>query len=310
MKRLHFMLLVLAASAILVGCGGNTNQITPTVEAKTESAADSRKNEEENAENKPEPTKEAAAFEEITVIDNEKCLVKITDLDPDNGWGYTVKAYVENRSAEKNFMFSVKSAAVNGIETDPLFATTVAAGKKSREEISFFDQSLYAPDVGNFTDIELVFLVTDSDDWSADNIAQETVHIYPYGEEKAAKYVRSAQPGDVVLADNDAVSVIVTGVETNSFGGYTVNLYLVNKTDDELMFAVDDVSVNGFMADPFWASSVQGGKVSFSSMSWSSDTLEKNEITTVEEIEMTLRASDYNNWSAPDVLNETVTFKP
>ena len=113
MKRLHFMLLVLAASAILVGCGGNTNQITPTVEAKTESAADSRKNEEENAENKPEPTEEAAAFEEITVIDNEKCLVKITDLDPDNGWGYTVKAYVENRSAEKNFMFSVKSAAVS-----------------------------------------------------------------------------------------------------------------------------------------------------------------------------------------------------
>ena len=35
MKRLHFMLLVLAASAILVGCGGNTNQITPTVQGKT-----------------------------------------------------------------------------------------------------------------------------------------------------------------------------------------------------------------------------------------------------------------------------------
>lgn len=302
MRKLRILLLVLAASAILAGCGGAANESAPTAEPRQSGT--------EKTETTPEPTEEPAEFEEIIVVDNEECLVKITEIDPDNRWGYTLKTYIENRSEEKNYRFSVDGAAVNGIETDPFFSTTVAAGKKSMEEIQFSDESLYAPDVGDFTDIELTFTVSDSDDWSADDIAEETIHVYPHGEENAASYVRAAQTGDVVLADDDSVSVIVTGIDPDGFWGYTVNLYLVNKTDRELMFAADDVSVNGFMADPFWARSVHGGKVSFTSMSWSDSTFENNGITAVEEIEMTLRVSDYSNWSAPEVFNGIVTIRP
>lgn len=310
MKKRRILLLTLAMSVLLAACGGSAEE---TVPAGTEAAETAEKTEfsaKPESEASSIPTEAPEAFEEITVVDNEECAIRITGIDPDDVWGYTIKACFENRSAEKNYMFSVQTAAINGIEADPFFATTIAAGKKGNSKIQFSNEELYGPDVGSFTDIEITFRVYDSDDWTADAVALETVHIYPYGEENIKHYVRAAQPQDIILADNDSVCVIVTGFTEDSIWGYTANVYLVNKTDRELMFAADDVSVNGFMADPFWARSLSGGKVCFTSMSWSDSTLEENGIENVEEIEMTLRAYDTNDWSAKDVLNETVTLKP
>ena len=76
------------------------------------------------------------------------------------------------------------------------------------------------------------------------------------------------------------------------------------------MFSVDEASVNGYMADPFYANSVSAGKCAFSSMSWSDTTLEENGITEVEEIEMLFRAYDADNWTGDDFANQTITLNP
>ena len=143
-----------------------------------------------------------------------------------------------------------------------------------------------------------------------DAVAKETVHVYPYGEDKVTKFVREAQSSDTVVVDNEKVSVIVTDYDEDGFWGYTVNLFLVNKTDKELTYSVDEASVNGFMADPFWATSVGAGKVAFASMSWSDSDFEDNDITTVEEIEMKFKIYDSEDWSADAIFNEVVTLNP
>ena len=102
----------------------------------------------------------------------------------------------------------------------------------------------------------------------------------------------------------------VTDYDEDGFWGYTVNLFLVNKTDKELTYSVDEASVNGFMADPFWATSVGAGKVAFASMSWSDSDFEDNDITTVEEIEMKFNIYDSEDWSADAIFNEVVTLNP
>lgn len=249
-------------------------------------------------------------FEEITVIDNEACTIKITGIDPDNLWGYTLKAHLENKSADKTYMFSVEDAAVNGVCCSSLFAQEVAAGKKANSDISLSVDELQKNGIKDFTDIELSFRVYDSNDWTADAVAHEAVHIYPYGEEKATKYERAVKDTDNVIIDNAYVSVIVTGYEKDTLFGYAVNLFLVNKTDKNIMFCVDEASVNGYMADPFYAASVPGTKCCFSEMTWSSETLEKNGITDIEEIEILVRAYDNDNWFAEDLANQKVTLKP
>ena len=316
MKKLLPILLIITVVFMFSACGGsdessapqNTDQNTE----QAEEAADSGEAEEASSDSEAasEPVEEVPEFEEITVVDNDECTIKITGLDPDGFWGYTLDTYLENKSEDKTYMFSVISASVNGVESDPFFATEVAAGKKKNDSISFLDDSLKNNGVGDITDLEMTFKVYNSDDWSDDDAARETVQVYPLGEDKATKFKREDLDSDTVLVDNDNIKVVVTGYEDDSIWGYSVNLYLENKTDEELMYAVDDVSVNGFMADPFWAKSVGPGKVAFTSMSFSDSDFEENSITEVNEIEMKFKVYDSEEWSDDNVYSDTITLKP
>ena len=115
---------------------------------------------------------------------------------------------------------------------------------------------------------------------------------------------------EILLADTQNVQVKITAAETNSFFGYSLKVYLENKTDKELIFTVDDVSVNGFMCDPFWAESVAAGKKSNTSISWFASDFEDNGIQEVEEITFTLRVYDSNDFLAEDVFRDTITIQP
>ena len=313
MKRIIVAIMVIFLAFSFWGCSSSSTE-KPIVQKEnkvTEISNAIEENEPIAAETKePEPEIAEISFEELIVVDNDECAITITEIDPDNLWGYTVKVKLENKSADKTYMFSVQSASVNGVQSDPLFATEVAPGKKSNNDICFLDDSLKDIGIQEITDIEITFKVYDSNDWTADAVALETVHIYPIGEEKATVFKRESQPSDTVLFDDANVSVIIIGYTDDPIWGYSVNLYLVNKTDIPLMYAVEEVSVNGYMADPFWAKEVQPGKVAFATMSWSDTTFEENDITQVEEIEMLFNVYDSNDWMADKLINETVTLKP
>lgn len=312
MIKIVTTLLLSALLLSLTACGGETSTNTPNDNPASSQIKESLGN------NKGAETKDTEAnnnenqitFKEVVAIDNAECMVKITGIDPDSLWGYTLKAQLENKSTDKTYMFSVESASINGVRCDPLFSTTVASGKKAYKDIDFNPKVLNENGIGEYTDIELTLKVQDSNDWSADPVGRETIHVYPYGAEKAVAFVRKAQANDNVIIDNEHVTVIVTGYENDELWGYTVNLFLLNKTDKTVMFSVDEASVNGFMIDPFFATSVSAGKCAFSSMSWSDTTLEKNGITKVEQIEATFRAHDADNFMGEDFANKVITLNP
>ena len=325
MKRITTLLITFLLLSVLAACGEGAQtskgEDTATNDKETVSTSQSELTQDDGevqTENPPQSdsSKEDAqpqneiTFTELVAVDNEECSIKITGIEPDSLWGYALKAQLENKSSEKTYMFSVENAAVNGVQCDPFFASEVAVGKKANEEISFSNDVLAENGIDEYTDIELTFRVYDSNDWTADAVARETVHIYPYGEDKAAKFVRESQPSDNVIIDNDFVTVIVTGYKDDEIWGYTANLFLLNKTDKTVMFSVDDASVNGFMADPFYATSVSAGKCAFSSMAWSDTTLEENGITEVEEIEVLFRAYDADDFMGEDFANEVITLNP
>lgn len=249
-------------------------------------------------------------FTELLVVDNDACTIKITGIDPDNWMGFSLKVYLENKTSDKTLMYSVDSASVNGLASDPFWAMEVNAGKKANSTISFMDSELKEQGVTEYTDIELSFRVYDFDDWMSDAVAEVTVHVYPYGADNVQAFQREAQSGDVLLVDNEHLSVTVTGCGMDPIWGYTVKLYIVNKTDKTLMLSAESASINGFMADPFWAVEVAPGKSAASDVSWFTTTLEENGITDVEEIELTLTAYDSNDWSADRLLNQTCTIIP
>lgn len=152
--------------------------------------------------------------------------------------------------------------------------------------------------------------VYDSNDWSAPDIYKDRLSLYPLGKENVSIVERKAQPKDLVIVNNDQISCMIIGFGEDSIWGYTAHLYLVNKTDKTIMFSVEEGSVNGYMIDPFWAKEVPPHARCYSDMYWSSSAFEENDITKVEEIELTFRAYDSNNWSAPNIFTEKRTIKP
>ncbi|MCD7837334.1 MAG: hypothetical protein LUG65_00280 [Clostridiales bacterium] len=315
MKKFLALFLSLSLALSLAACGSNSvssdqqeaSSGLSAEEAEDESSEVSEANENETSKN-DEQTE--ITFEELVVVDNDECTITITGLDPNNIWGYAVDAQFENKSSDKTYMFSVESASVNGVSSDPYFASEVTAGNKSNEEINFPDSDLAEYGVEEFTDIVITFRVYDSDDWEAEDAAYETVHIYPYGEENVVAFVREARDTDNVIIDNDYVTVIVTGYEYDDIWGYTVNLYYENKTDTEVMLSVDDASVNGYMIDPFYAETVAAQTCAFSEVSWYEEELEENGISEVEEIAFQLTAYDNEDWTGDYFVNETITLNP
>ena len=50
---------------------------------------------------------EEISFKEKVFVDNENCTFKITGVEPDSFWGYTLNAELENKT-DKNLMFSLE----------------------------------------------------------------------------------------------------------------------------------------------------------------------------------------------------------
>ncbi len=115
---------------------------------------------------------------------------------------------------------------------------------------------------------------------------------------------------EMVLVDNETTVVKVTAIDEQGFWGYTLKVYLENKTDKELMFAVDSVSVNGFMCDPFWAATVAAGKKANESISFSEGDLTENGIEKVEQIQFTLLVYDSGDPLADNLIEQEFTIKP
>ena len=306
MKKLLALLLALLMMFSFVACEKDSDKDTDKDDDKS-SVTDKN----DGSGEKEDDDKELEfVFEETVVVDNDECLIKITDIDSEDFFGYTLKAELENKSSDKTYVFSVDSASVNGVQCSPLFYSEIAAGKKAKEDISFGGDQLEEKGITEYTDIELTFRVYDSEDWMADDIAVETVNIYPYGEENATKFVRESKDTDNVIMDNEYAKVTVIECGKDEFWGYTASLYIENKSDKTLMISADDVAVNGYMADPLFATSVSEGKVAFSSMSWSDETFEENGITDVEEIEFTLTVTDADDWLADSFAEEVITLNP
>ena len=115
---------------------------------------------------------------------------------------------------------------------------------------------------------------------------------------------------EIVLVDNEDITVKVTGINEDTIWGYALTVYLENKTDKNLMFSLSDVSVNGFMCDPLWAETVAAGKRSHSDISWMSSSFEENGITDVETITLPIRVYDADDLTTEYLIEDTFTLNP
>ena len=249
----------------------------------------------------------ASDFSQV-LIDNDDLYFAIKSVRDNAALGYEWKVYVENRT-DRNLMFSFEKVSVNGVMCDPFWAEVINAGKKGNCEITWMRDSLQEKQIGDVTEVDFTLNVYNDDDYTEAALIHDPFTIFPLGEENAFAAVREPAAADHVLVDDDNCAVIITGYEPDNSWGYAMKLYLVNKTDHDMVFSIDNSSVNGIMCDPFWAEIVCAGKASYSTVLWDKSALAENDIAEVKEISLPLRVYADENIADPYV-NETFELTP
>lgn len=293
MKKIFALILAMAMVFSFAACG----------EKKTDDA--------KGADVKGEVKKELTLveFEPVEVINNEQCAITISDYVIDDIWGTQVVVTLENKTNDKNLSFDIASASVNGVTCSVFMIEDLEPGETLETEVSIYGENLEALGIEEFTDVKFAFEVSDSDDLFADPIAVEVVHVYPYGEENAYKFVREAQSTDVVIMDNEYARVLVVGAENEEIlDWYEVYIYIENKSDKVLCLYAEEATVNGKETDPIFFPTVEVGEVTLDTCTWVG--LTEMGITSVEEIEFDLFLTDYDDWVGDDLAVEHVVYNP
>lgn len=259
---------------------------------------------------KDESEKQSEDPNAMVLVENDECLIKLTKIDPLDKDGYTLSILFENKSEHKTYTLSLDNIAVNGVQIAEYMSCEALSGKKVKDEIEISDNLLKEIGITEFTNIELMLKVYDSNDWSADYIVYEAIHIYPEGKENAQKYVHKASETDNVIVNNEYISVIVTSMEYEEDGDYVVGFYLENKTENSVYFTSDEDAVNGYVINGTFYKNLLPYLCTYTEMVFESDDLKENGINTVDEIEMFLKVKDNNDWLAEPYYNGLIKLVP
>ena len=113
-----------------------------------------------------------------------------------------------------------------------------------------------------------------------------------------------------VLVDRDDLFFAIKEVRSDTTLGYTWKVYIENRTDKNLMFSFEKVSVNGVMCDPFWAEVITGGRKGNCDITWMRDALESRSIGDVYEVNFTLNVYNDDDYTEAPLMRDPFTVFP
>lgn len=192
-----------------------------------------------------------------------------------------------------------------------------AAGQPAPVEITRADFTLNVYNDDDYTEAPLMhepFTVyplakSSSADAAAGEVSADTAAPGEVPADAGKPFVRQPSESDLVLVDNADCQIVVTGYDPDNSWGYAVHLYLLNKTNEDLIFSAEQTSVNGILCEPYWAEIVTAGNSAFSTVLWDNAALEENKITEVKEISLPLRVYSDRDAANPYV-NEIFELRP
>lgn len=242
-------------------------------------------------------------IEEQVLLDKEGIVITAKEYVDDAIWGEGIKLQIENNSTQ-DVMVSCKALIVNNYMISDLFATEMAAGKKSNETLYLSSTELEAAGIDSVGQIEIYFHVYDTNTY-ADLFVSDCVTI------KTSQYENmDTTPDDLgtELYNNGGIRIVGKAVDENSFWGAGILVYCENKSGKNIQITVDDVSVNGFMIEPVFAATVYNNKMAFSDITIFSSDLEENGISSINEMQLKFNIFDADTFDTIATTG-TISFK-
>ena len=290
-------------AAMALGSGqsdsGETKQIVSNEESETTGVDESTPDSSEDSETSSGVT---VTIDEQVLLDQDGIVVTATEYVTGSIWGDGIKLLLENNS-DKDITVSCNALIVNDYMITDLFASGIAAGKKSNETLYLSSTQLKAAGIENVGKIEIYFHVFDSSTYDT-LLDTECVTI------QTSEYANmDTMPNDAgtELYNQDGIKIVGKTVDENSFWGTAILLYIENNSGKNVGITVDDMSINGFMMNPFFSTTVYDGKKAIDDITVFSSDLEKNGIESIEEVELKFHIYDTDSYSTI-TDSEPITF--
>ena len=240
-------------------------------------------------------------IEEKVILDKDGVVITAKEYVYDSIWGEGIKLLIENKS-DKTLTVGCNALIVNNYMISDLFVEEVAAGKKANETLYLSSSELQAAGIESVGQIEIYFHVYESESYD-DVIESEHVTI------QTSQYANmDTTPNDIgtELLNEKGIKVVGKTVDENSFWGAGILLYCENKSGKNIRISVEEMSINGFMINPFFSAGVYDGKMAIDSITIFSSDLEENDIEKIEEVELKFKVYDEDTY---DTIIETEVIK-
>lgn len=244
----------------------------------------------------------AVTIEEQLLIEQDGIKITATEYVKDSIWGDGIKLLLENNS-DKTVMVGCNALIVNNYMITDLFASEVAAGKKANETMYLSSSALNAAGIDVVGQVEVYFHVYDSS--SYDTIFDsECITI------RTSEYANmDITPDDAGAELYNAGGIRIVGktVDEDSFWGTAIVLYCENTSGKNVGISVEEMSINGFMMNPLFSTTIYDGKMSIDDITIFSSDLEENGIESIEEVELKFHIYDADTYSTI-ADSEPITF--
>ena len=304
MKRSQVLAIVMAVCLFMSFALGSSSTSTESTKAITGTgdAADDSGSKEADVTTKAKPA--TPTIEEAVVYDVDGIKITAKEYVTDSIWGDGIKFLIENDTT-KNIMVGCNALIVNNYMISDLFATEVAAGKKTNETMTLSSSQLKAAGIDVIGQVEVYFHIYDSD--SYDTIANTDCVLI-----KTSLFDQmdtKADDSGEVLYEKDGIKIIGKYVNDSDFWGAAILLYVENNSDRNVVIHAENVSINGFTFDAaIFSSTVYAGKKAYDDITLLSSELEDNGIKSVEEVSLKFKVLDPDSYETIDKSDE-ITFK-
>ncbi len=236
------------------------------------------------------PTK--VTVEKTVIYDSNDCKVTINSLDYDGLLGPELKVTLENNS-NRDITVQVQNFSVNDLMVETYFSATVAAGKKSNDAITIAENDLERSEITQMKNLEFILHFSDPQTYSTlfdSDIIKLTTSADP-------SYTQAYNDkGTLALEDDNIRIVIREKTQASDLNQTEVVVFLENKSKKDLTVQSENVSVNGFMIDPIFSSSIAAGKKRCDVITFLKDDLEENGIEKMEMLEIAFRIIDWDRY--------------
>lgn len=264
----------------LAGCGESGSEVKVPVES---AAGETKETQQKNP--------EKAEIGETVLVDEAGVKITAKELDLNGLFGPELKLLIENESGE-DLTIQTRNTSINGYMVDTMMSEDVVNGKKVNADLTFLKSDLKSCGIETIADMEVSFHIFTSD-WETyldtPLIQLKTTVADTYEYEFDSK-------GQLVYEEN-GIKIVVRELVENAILGPEMVVYMENNSETDITVQVRDVSVNGFMVETIFSSDIVVGKHAIDTIDILRSSLEENQITDVENVELSFHIFNSESWS-------------